>query len=51
MSLPAPEPAPPTPVDDALPARIVLAQYPQLRRLAWSAPGLSEVTPREAFGL
>lgn len=41
----------PLPATAPLPDRIVLAQYPQLRQLAWSAPGLAELTPREAFGL
>lgn len=35
----------------ALAERIVLADYPQLRLLAWSAPGVSELTPAEALGL
>jgi len=35
----------------ALPRRIVLADYPQLRRLAWHVPGLKELTPAEALNL
>jgi transcriptional regulator with XRE-family HTH domain len=34
-----------------LPARIVLARYPQLAALAWHAPGAVDVTPEEAFAL
>lgn len=34
-----------------LPKRIVLADYPQLKRLAWHAPGLTELTPAEALRL
>ncbi|MDB6000590.1 MAG: transcriptional regulator, family [Rhizobacter sp.] len=41
----APEPG------DALPARISLADYPQLKRLAWSTPGKTDVTPAEALSL
>lgn len=35
----------------ALPARIRLADYPQLKRLAWHLPGAVDVTPEEALGL
>ncbi len=35
----------------SLPAAIDLADYPQLRRLAWHLPGATQVTPREALGL
>ncbi len=35
----------------ALPARIRLADYPQLRQLAWHIPGATELTPEEALGL
>lgn len=34
-----------------LPPSIQLADYPQLRQLAWSIPGASDVTPEEALGL
>jgi transcriptional regulator with XRE-family HTH domain len=34
-----------------LPPRIRLADYPQLKRLAWHIPGEIEVTPEEALGL
>lgn len=47
---PAPEPvvrATPTVVPDL----IRLADYPQLKRLAWHAPGLTELTPAEALSL
>lgn len=35
----------------AVPERIRLADYPQLKRLAWHAPGLTELTPAEALSL
>jgi transcriptional regulator with XRE-family HTH domain len=35
----------------AAPARIRLADYPQLERLAWQFQGASDVTPAEALGL
>lgn len=38
-------------VAEPLPERIRLADYPQLRRLAWHAPGLAELTPAEALSL
>jgi transcriptional regulator with XRE-family HTH domain len=34
-----------------LPARISLAEYPQLQRLAWQYQGASDVTPAEALNL
>ncbi|HJV59684.1 MAG TPA: helix-turn-helix transcriptional regulator [Albitalea sp.] len=34
-----------------LPARIALAEYPQLKRLAWQLHGVSELTPQEALDL
>ncbi len=34
-----------------LPTRISIADYPQLRRVAWSLPGAGDVTPREALAL
>ncbi|MEO8153978.1 MAG: helix-turn-helix domain-containing protein [Rhizobacter sp.] len=34
-----------------VPARIRLADHPQLARLAWHAPGLTELTPAEALSL
>lgn len=34
-----------------VPERIALADYPQLQRLAWHAPGLTELTPAEALSL
>ena len=39
------EPAP------ALPARIRLADYPQLKQLAWQLPGVEELSPQEALAL
>lgn len=40
------------PADEALPLRIPLADYPQLRQLAWQVGGHAQVlTPREALGL
>jgi len=35
----------------ALPASIRLAEYPQLKRLAWQLHGVDELTPEQAFGL
>lgn len=35
----------------AAPQRIRLADYPQLKQLAWHAPGVDEVTPEEALAL
>jgi len=37
--------------DRALPERIRLADYPALARLAWHAPGATELTPGEALSL
>lgn len=34
-----------------IPARIPLADYPQLRQLAWQLHGVEELSPREAFGI
>jgi transcriptional regulator with XRE-family HTH domain len=34
-----------------IPARIRLADYPQLKRVAWQVHGVDEVAPAEAFGL
>jgi transcriptional regulator with XRE-family HTH domain len=34
-----------------LPLSIALADYPQLKRLAWHVPGVSELTPTEALNL
>lgn len=34
-----------------LPARIHLADYPQLKQLAWQVQGADELTPREALGI
>lgn len=36
---------------EPVPTRIRLADYPQLKRLAWHAPGLTELTPAEALSL
>lgn len=35
----------------AVPSSIRVADYPQLKRLAWHAPGVSEFTPAEALSL
>ena len=35
----------------ALPKKIRLRDYPQLKRLAWQLQGVDEVTPTEALGL
>jgi len=42
--------SPSTP-DAALPAVIRLDDYPQLRQIAWHAPGLDTVSPETALGL
>lgn len=34
-----------------LPARVRLADYPALKRLAWQVQGTDELTPREALGI
>lgn len=34
-----------------LPARVRLADYPQLKQLAWQVQGVDELTPREALGI
>ncbi len=35
----------------ALPQQIVLADYPELKRLAWQLPGAKALTPQEALNL
>src|SRR5678815_5020813 len=35
----------------ALPSRIRLGDYPQLKQLAWQLPGVHELSPREALGV
>lgn len=34
-----------------LPARVRLADYPQLKQLAWQVQGTNELTPHEALGI
>jgi transcriptional regulator with XRE-family HTH domain len=34
-----------------IPARVSLSDYPQLRYLAWSAPGLNELAPSQALAI
>ena len=34
-----------------LPVRVRLADYPQLKQLAWQVQGTDELTPREALGI
>lgn len=36
---------------EALPLRIRLAEYPQLKLLAWQVQGTDELRPREAYGI
>jgi transcriptional regulator with XRE-family HTH domain len=36
---------------DAIPVRIRLADYPQLKQLAWQVHGTDELTPAEALGI
>lgn len=47
----APVAAVKAPADPGPPRRIKLADYPQLRRLAWHAPGAGHLTPQEALNL
>jgi hypothetical protein len=35
----------------ALPTRVRLADYPQLKQLAWQRPGVDEISPAEALSL
>ncbi len=54
MILPShPEPAKPQHDDHRgwIPARIRLADYPQLKQLAWQVHGTDELTPTEALGI
>jgi transcriptional regulator with XRE-family HTH domain len=37
--------------EPAVPARIALAEYPQLRKLAWQLQGVEALAPREALDL
>ncbi len=49
-----PEAAEPVRADDRrgwIPARIKLADYPQLKQLAWQVHGTDELTPTEALGI
>ena len=39
------------PQTTALPSSLRLDDYPQLRKLAWQLPGVTELTPREALDL
>lgn len=36
---------------DWIPAKIKLANYPQLKELAWQLPGVDELSPIEALGI
>lgn len=36
---------------EVLPLRIRLAEYPQLKLLAWQVQGVDELLPREAYGI
>lgn len=40
-----------TPQQQTIPVRIRLAEYPQLKLLAWHIPGAEELSPAEAFAL
>ena len=46
-----PEPKPDEVHAGCLPLRIVLADYPQLKQLAWQVHGLEALTPREALDI
>ena len=41
----------PLPPSSQLPATLLLADYPQLKHLAWQLHGVAEVTPEEALSL
>ncbi|TYO99398.1 helix-turn-helix protein [Geothermobacter ehrlichii] len=59
MKLKVVAPAASTPEDEAeephkagwIPARIALADYPQLKQLAWQLQGVEHLSPREALGI
>ncbi|MEP6723431.1 MAG: helix-turn-helix transcriptional regulator [Variovorax sp.] len=51
LASPAPDPAKSTAGDAVVPRRIRLADYPQLKQLAWNVPGATDLTPQEALGL
>ncbi|MEB2317216.1 MAG: helix-turn-helix transcriptional regulator [Pseudomonadota bacterium] len=40
---------PKEPDQELLPLRIILSEFPQLRRLAWQVTGVDELTPQEAW--
>lgn len=46
-----PHAVPATDATGALPRQIVLADYPELKRLAWQLPGAKALTPQEALNL
>ncbi len=43
--------APPAALATGLPARLRLDDYPQLKRLAWQRPGVTELSPADALSL
>jgi transcriptional regulator with XRE-family HTH domain len=45
------DPSAPAQADAALPESIRLADFPQLKMLAWQLQGVEELTPQEAFSL
>ena len=54
LSLPAEQTAVAAPTADRtgwIPARVRLADYPQLKQLAWHVQGVDELTPAEALGI
>ena len=53
LSLPADQAAAAPAIDHTgwLPARVRLADYPQLRQLAWHVQGVDALTPAEALGI
>ncbi|MBU0482991.1 MAG: helix-turn-helix domain-containing protein [Proteobacteria bacterium] len=44
-------PGMPPDTDKGFPARICLADYPQLKKLAWQVQGVDELTPAEALDI
>ena len=48
LDLTGPQAVAPTP---DVPTRILLADYPQLKKLAWQLPGVQDLSPQEALSL
>ena len=37
--------------EDSIPVHVAIADYPQLKQLAWQVHGVAELSPREALGI